>query len=121
MIVQVADYLQRIGGTIDDEHWLRPIPGRPGYAAVCRKPKYTKKEKEAMRETDRAKRFGSLVAEARLIYNDPVQRAEWAQKHAAALREASRHPKMPDKDGRVAVPSRLWDYIQRELWKRYKE
>ena len=36
MIVHVASFLESIGGSIDKDHYLRPIPGRVGYAAYCR-------------------------------------------------------------------------------------
>ena len=33
MIVHVASFLESVGGSIDKDHYLRPIPGRAGYAA----------------------------------------------------------------------------------------
>jgi hypothetical protein len=57
-----------------------------------------------------------VSAEASAILHDPVQREAWAEKHRAALREASKHQRMP-KDGKPAVPARLYDYIKRELFK----
>ena len=116
MIVHVASFLESIGGSIDSEHWLRPIPGRTGYAAYCRKPQYTKKQKKEMAERPMVKAFSQVSAEASAILHDPVQREAWAEKHRAALREASKHQRMP-KDGKPAVPARLYDYIKRELFK----
>lgn len=54
---------------------------------------------------------------ASAILRDPMQREAWAEKHRAALREASRHQRMPDAKGKPAVPARLYDYIKRELFK----
>ena len=48
MIVHVASFLESIGGSIDKDHYLRPIPGRVGYAAYCRKPEYSKKKQKEM-------------------------------------------------------------------------
>jgi len=117
MIVRVADYLSQMGGSIDREHWLRPIPGRPGYAVLCHKPQYSKKEKIAMAKTQNVADFKALMAEAKRQYRDPVLRSEWEQKHVAAQREASRHQRGIDSKGRTYVPARLWDYIRQELSK----
>ena len=57
MIVHVASFLESIGGSIDKDHWLRPIPGRTGYAAYCRKPQYTPKQKKEMAERPAVKAF----------------------------------------------------------------
>ena len=118
MIVKVADYLASIGGKIDDDHYFRSLPDRPGWAAVCQKPRYGKKRRKKMAERDTVKDFARRNQLAAAIYNDPVQRAEWAAKHAAARREASRHPKGRKKDGKTAVPVRLWDYIKKEVGNR---
>ena len=67
MIVHVASFLESIGGSIDEEHWLRPIPGRTGYAAYCRKPQYTKKQKEEMAERPAVKAFSTICKEASAI------------------------------------------------------
>ena len=48
---------------------------------------------------------------------DPAQKAEWTAKHLAAKQEASKHQRMPDANGKPAVPERLWDYIRHELSK----
>ena len=74
MIVHVASFLESIGGSIDEEHWLRPIPGRTGYAAYCRKPQYTKKQKEEMAERPAVKAFSSLCKEASAIMRDEAQK-----------------------------------------------
>ena len=116
MTVHVASFLESIGGSIDKDHYLRPLPGRPGYAAYCRKPDYSKKKRKEMSERPMVKAFSQVSAAASAILRDPVLREEWAEKHRAALREASRHQRMP-KDGKPAVPARLYDYIKRELFK----
>ena len=116
MIVHVASFLESIGGSIDNDHYLRPLPGRPGYAAYCHKPDYSKKKRKEMSERPMVKAFSQVSAEASAILHDPVQRETWAEKHRAALREASKHQRMP-KDGKPAVPARLYDYIKRELFK----
>ena len=84
MIVHVASFLESIGGSIDAEHWLRPIPGRTGYAAYCRKPQYTQKQKKEMAEHPTAKAFSSLCKRASAIMRDEAQKAEWTAKHLAA-------------------------------------
>ena len=117
MIVHVASFLESIGGSIDEEHWLRPIPGRTGYAAYCRKPQYTQKQKEDMAERPAVKAFSTICKEASAIMRDEAQKAEWTAKHIAAKREASKHQRMPQANGKPAVPERLWDYIRHELSK----
>ena len=117
MTVHVASFLESIGGSIDKDHYLRPLPGRLGYAAYCRKPDYSKLKRKEMSERPMVKAFSQVSTEASAILRDPVQREVWAEKHRAALREASRHQRMPDAKGKPAVPARLYDYIKRELFK----
>ena len=117
MTVHVASFLESIGGSIDKDHYLRPLPGRPGYAAYCRKPDYSKLKRKEMSERPMVKAFSQVSTEASAILRDPVQREAWAEKHRAALREASRHQRMPDAKGKPAVPARLYDYVKKELFK----
>lgn len=117
MTVHVASFLESIGGSIDKDHYLRPLPGRPGYAAYCHKPDYSKKKRKEMSERPMVKAFSQVSAQASAILRDPVQREAWAEKHRAALREASRHQRMPDAKGKPVVPERLYDYVKKELFK----
>ena len=117
MTVHVASFLESIGGSIDKDHYLRPLPGRPGYAAYCRKPDYSKLKRKEMSERPMVKAFSQVSAQASAILRDPVQREAWAEKHRAALREASRHQRMPDAKGKPTVPARLYDYVKKELFK----
>ena len=121
MIVHVASFLESIGGSIDKDHYLRPIPGRAGYAAYCRKPEYSKKKQKEMAERKMVKQLAEVSKEASAILKDPVRRAEWEKKYRAALREASKHQRMPDAKGKPYVPGRLCDYIRKELAKAAKE
>jgi hypothetical protein len=66
------------------------------------------------------KKLSAVSKKASVILRDPVQRAEWEDKHRAALREASKHQRMPDAKGKPAVPARLCDYVRRELSKQTK-
>lgn len=120
MIVETNSFLASIGGSIDKDHYLRPIPGRPGYAAYCHKPRYTKREKQEMAVSPNATGFTNLNSEAKRQYNDPTLRAEWAKKHKVALRNASKHsnPLLPN--GKPRVPVRLWDYVRQQLAKTSK-
>ena len=117
MIVHVASFLESLGGSIDKEHYLRPIPGRVGWAAYCRKPEYSKKKQKEMAEREAVKKLSEVSKEASAILRDPVRRAEWQEKYSAALREASRHQRMPDAKGKPYVPGRLYDFIKRELYR----
>ena len=117
MTVHVASFLESIGGSIDKDHYLRPLPGSPGYAAYCHKPDSSKKKRKEMSERPMVKAFSQVSTEASAILRDPVQREAWAEKHRAALREASRHQRMPDAKGKPAVPARLYDYVKKELFK----
>ena len=121
MIVHVASFLESIGGSIDNDHYLRPIPGRTGWAAYCKKPEYSKKKQKEMAERPIVKSFAAVSAEASAILKDPVRRAEWEAKYRAALREASKHQRMPDANGKPYVPGRLCDYVRKELAKQAKE
>ena len=57
MTVHVASFLESIGGSIDKDHYLRPLPGRPGYAAYCHKPDYSKKKRKEMSERPMVRRL----------------------------------------------------------------
>ena len=116
MIVHVASFLESIGGSIDKDHYLRPIPGRLGYAAYCHKPDYSKNKRKEMSQRPMVKAFSEVSAEASAILRDPVQREAWENQHRTALREASKHQRMPQK-GKPVVPARLYDYVKRELFK----
>ena len=118
MIVHVASFLESIGGSIDNDHYLRPIPGRTGWAAYCRKPVYSKKKQKEMAERKAVKRLSEVSKEASAILRDPALRAQWQEKYDAALREASKHQRMPDAKGKPAVPGRLCDYVRKELSKK---
>ena len=117
MIVNAASFLENLGGSIDKDHYLRPIPGRTGWASYCRKPKYSKKKQKEMAERGAVKKLSDVSKEASVILKDPALRAEWQKKHETALREASKHQRMPNAKGKPAVPARLYDYIKRELYK----
>ena len=117
MIVHVASFLESIGGSISPDHYLRPLPGRKGYAAYCKKPDYSKKKREEMSERQMVKTLNDVTQEASLILRDPSLRVAWEEKHKAALREASKHQRRPDENGKPYVPARLYDYVKRELWK----
>ena len=121
MIVHVASFLESVGGSLGKDYYLRPIPGRVGYAAYCRKPEYTKKKQKEMAERPMVKKLSEVSKEASAILQDPVRRAEWQEKYRAALREASKHQRMPDRNGKPYVPGRLCDYVRKELYKALKE
>lgn len=103
---------------MSEKCYLRAIPGRSGYAAVCQKPQYDKAQIDSMRETEQTRNFQWLMAEAKRQYNDPVLRKEWAQKHKEALEAISKHGRRKYRNGRLRVPVRLWDYIRREIAKK---
>ena len=81
MIVHVASFLESIGGSIDKDHYLRPIPGRVGYAAYCRKPEYSKAKKKEMATHAVVQNFRTINEEACAILRDPAQKALWQEKH----------------------------------------
>ena len=115
MIVHVASFLESIGGPIDKDHYLRPIPGRTGWAAYCRKPNYSKAKKKEMAEHLVVKNFRSINEEACAILRDLEQKALWQEKHLQALREASKHQRMPKSNGKPPVPVRLYDFVKHEI------
>ena len=67
MIVHVASFLESLGGSIDNDHYLRPIPGRTGWAAYCRKPEYSKKKQKEMAERKMVKQLTEVSKEASAI------------------------------------------------------
>ena len=115
MIVHVASFLESIGGSIDKDHYLRPIPGRVGYAAYCRKPEYSKAKKKEMAAHAVVQNFRSINEEACAILHDHEQKALWQEKHLQALREASKHQRMPKANGKPPGPARLYDFIKHEI------
>lgn len=115
MIVQVATYLRSVGGKVEEGKYLRGIPGRIGYATLCNKPKYSKKEKKEMGKRPEVSHFKEMMAKVKAIMSDPEQLAMWTKKHAEAQREASRHQRQPDAKGKPYIPARLYDYIRREV------
>jgi hypothetical protein len=115
MIVHVASFLESIGGSIDKKHYLRPIPGRTGWAAYCRKPEYSKAKKKEMAAHAVVQKFRSINAEACAILRDPEQKTLWQEKHRLALREASQHQRAPRADGKPNVAARLYDFIKHEI------
>lgn len=121
MIVKTADYLEKAGGVVDSRHWLRPIPGRPGWSSLCLRPQYSKKKKKIMAERPMVKLLASVNKEASAILRDPVQKAEWEKRHIQAQQEASKHQRRPSADGKPAVPARLWDYIRHKLSEQRKQ
>lgn len=95
-------------GELDSEFYLRTlVKDKSKVMAVCRKPKYTKKDRKKMAERPQIKRFNAVLSEAQVIYHDPVLRAEWEARHEAFQRGAR-------KKGEYSYP-RLWDYIRHEL------
>jgi len=114
MIVHVATYLESIGGSIDKDHYLRKLPMRPGYAVLCPKPKYDKKKKKQMAQSEQATWFAEMMAKAKAIYNNPELRAQYAEEHKKAW-EAY---KKKDPDGvqrKPGVPALLWEYIRHRV------
>ena len=101
-------------GEYDKDNYTRRLPGHPeNIVSVCKKPRYTKKQKKKMAERPIVRRFCEVNAEASAIFHDPVLKAEWQERHNAAKREGSRH--------NVYVQERLWDYVRHELSAAKKE
>lgn len=122
MKVHIASYLSAMGGSIDPEHYLRPIPNCPGWAALCKKPRYSKKAKKEMAKRAQVKAFSTMTAKAKRIYNTPELRAEWQAKYDAALKVAKKkHPHLEGNNpNQPYVPARLWDFIRQEIHKEMK-
>ena len=118
MIVHVATFLSSLEGSLDKDKYLRRLLGRPGWAVLCNKPKYSKTQQKQMGEREMVKKFTDINALAKAIYNDATLRAEWEQRHQEALQKTRRHPKK-GKDSKPVIPVRLWDYIKKELNKEY--
>jgi len=101
------EYGMPIGGFSKYEY-TRRLPGRPqGIVAICKKPKYSKTRKKKMAERPMVKQFCNVNTEASVIWHDPVQKAEWAERHRLFQKEAKRR-------NEYEYP-RLWDYIRHVL------
>ena len=106
--ISMSAAFEKYTGDLDSEFYLRTlVKDKSKVMAVCRRPRFTKKQREKMAERPQIKRFNSVVTEAQKIYHDPVLRAEWETKHAIFQREAQ-------KKGEYTYP-RLWDFIRHEL------
>ena len=106
--IRLIDYFASYRGGLSEKDQARSlIRDKDNEMAVCKKPKYTKKQRKAMAQRPQIKRFNEVNAEAQRIYHDPVLRAEWEQRHAAFRAEAH-------KRNEYEYP-RLWDFIRHEL------
>lgn len=106
--IRLIDYFASYRGGLSEKDYARSlIRDKDNEMAVCKKPKYTKKQRKAMAQRPQIKRFNEVNAEAQRIYHDPVLRAEWEQRHAAFRAEAH-------KRNEYEYP-RLWDFIRHEL------
>ena len=95
-------------GELDEDLYLRTlVKDKHKVLAVCKKPRYTEKQRKEMAKRPQFKRFNAVTAEAQRIYHDSELRAEWEKRHEAFQRAAS-------KKGEYTFP-RLWDYIRHEL------
>lgn len=95
-------------GEWDKENYSRRLPGHPkGIVSICKKPRYTKKQKKKMAERPSVKRFCQVNAEASAIMHDPVLRAEWEKRHVA-FQHAARQA------GEYTYP-RFWDFLRHAL------
>ncbi len=116
MVVHTDSFIQSLGGSIDKDHYLRPLPHRPGYSVYCLKPKFSKSKQKIMAQRPQVQAFKDYTAAAKAAYHDPEQRALWDQRHQQALKKAQKRGNPFDhKTLRQEVPIRLWDYIRREL------
>lgn len=106
--ITMSAAFERYTGDLDDGFYLRTlVKDKSKVMAVCRKPGYTKAQRDKMAKRPQIKRFNSVNQEAQVIYHDPVLRAEWEKRHVEFMREAR-------KKGEYTYP-RLWDYIRHEL------
>jgi len=95
-------------GEWDKDNYTRRLPGRPdGIVSVCKKPKYSKKQRKEMAERPAVKRFCQVTAEASAIMRDPVLRKEWEERHLEFQRAAKKAGEYPY--------TRFWDYLRHTL------
>ena len=95
-------------GGLDEDLYLRSlVKDKHKVMAVCKKPNFSKKQRAKMAQRPQIKRFNAVTEEAKIIYHDPVLRAEWEKRHEEFQRAAR-------KSGNYTYP-RLWDYIRHEL------
>lgn len=117
MQVRKSDIFGGLKGSINKDQYARAIPGNSEWYSICQKHTYSKKEKEAMAQRPAVLKFSAITKQAAAILKDPAQKAQWQQRHIEAKREASRHQKHADINGKPAVPARLYDFIRHELSK----
>lgn len=114
MIVKAAEFLASLGGDMGN-YWLRPLPGRPGWAVVCKKPEYTKRDREEMGKRKQVRQFSEDARVVSAILKDPVQKAEWQARWRAAANEEMKHPHRSGAHDKPYLPQRLCDFIRQEL------
>ncbi len=117
MQVKNSDLIGGISGNLDNTKYVRAIPGKPDWSAVCQKPNYSKKELAEMAQRPAVLKFTAITKQASAILKDEAQKAEWKKRYIEAKREASRHQKYTDTQGKLVVPARLYDFIRHELSK----
>ena len=106
-LVVSGPFIKYTGEINEDEYARTLVKTKANVMAVCKKPHFTKAQRKKMSERPQIKRYNAVTAEAHVIYQDPVLRAEWEKRHIAFQRAAK-------KRGEYGYP-RLWDYIRHEL------
>lgn len=113
MKVKWADFIEEGSGSLDQNHYIRHIPGDDEWAAVCAKPELKKNEKHKRAAHPTAQHFGACIAESKVILRDAVRRAAWQAKYDEVVRQARRHGKR--------TYGRLCDYVRHEVSTALKE
>ena len=121
MIVEKATFLSSLKGSLNDDFYLRGLPGRPGWAVACPKPQYDEKEKAKMRERKEVKAFINAQDIAKQIYRDPVQKQLWGARYEREKANMEKHKCLYNPvTGKPNIPMRLWDYVKSEVSKAIK-
>ena len=117
MKVELDYWLRQGKGSIGDNYYISPLKYEPGWGVVRRKPGprnppgRRKKWIMPAGQAEGVARFRQVIASAKAIYNDPVQRARYDSAYKEWQKNEQKHGRP---GGRLAgrTVRHLWDYIR---------
>ena len=117
MKVELDYWLRQGKGSIGDNYYISPLKYEPGWGVVRRKPGprnppgRRKKWIMPAGQAEGVVRFRQVIASAKVIYDDPVQRARYDSAYKEWQKNEQKHGRS---GGQLAgrTVRHLWDYIR---------
>ena len=117
MKVELDYWLRQGKGSIGENFYISPLKYEPGWGIARQKPgprnPRGRRKKWIMPESQAAgvRRFNEVIASAKAIYQDPVQRARYEAAYKEWLRNEQKHGRL---GGQLAgrTVRHLWDYVR---------